>query len=59
MLYLWRQPLRMDNGALLAVLGREPHTPLEDAVEATLVGLGCLPEPATGAATVEKKQANL
>jgi nucleoside-diphosphate-sugar epimerase len=42
MRYLWREPLRMDNSRLLAVLGREPHTPLESAVDATLQGLGCL-----------------
>jgi nucleoside-diphosphate-sugar epimerase len=41
MRYLWREPLRMVNGPLLAVLGREPHTPLDEAVEATLLGLGC------------------
>jgi hypothetical protein len=39
---LWRNPLRMDNARLEAVLGREPHTPLEAAVAATLEGLGCL-----------------
>jgi nucleoside-diphosphate-sugar epimerase len=42
MRYLWRKPLRMDNARLEAVLGREPHTPLEAAVEATLEGLRCL-----------------
>ena len=42
MRYLWRQPVRMINARLVAVLGREPHTPLDEAVEATLVGLGCL-----------------
>jgi len=40
----WREPLRLDNSRLLGVLGAEPHTPLEQAVEATLVGLGCLAE---------------
>jgi nucleoside-diphosphate-sugar epimerase len=40
--YLWREPVRMDNARLLAALGREPHTPLEEALEATLIGLGCL-----------------
>lgn len=44
MRYLWRQPIRMSNAGLVAVLGREPHTPLDEAVEATLAGLGCLPE---------------
>lgn len=43
MRYLWQTPLRLDNQRLLATLGHEPHTPLEQAVEATLVGLGCLP----------------
>jgi nucleoside-diphosphate-sugar epimerase len=40
---LWRHPLRMRNARLLRTLGEEPHTPLDEAVEATLVGLGCLP----------------
>jgi nucleoside-diphosphate-sugar epimerase len=42
MRYLWRQPVRMSNARLVAALEREPHTPLDQAVEATLVGLGCL-----------------
>jgi len=42
MRYLWQQPVRMDNRRLLSVLGHEPHTPLDEAVEATLVGLGCI-----------------
>jgi len=42
MRYLWRTPLRMDNARLVAALGHEPHTPLDDAVEASLVGQGCL-----------------
>lgn len=40
MRYLWRTPLRMDNTALLSVLGSEPHTPLNEAVEASLLGMG-------------------
>lgn len=43
MRYLWSQPVRMTNARLVAILGREPHTALDEAVEATLVGLGCLP----------------
>lgn len=43
MRYLWRQPLRMDNARLVQTLGGEPHTPLDEAVRATLAGLGCLP----------------
>jgi len=42
MRYLWREPLRMDNSRLVAFLGQEPHTPLDEAVRATLAGLGCL-----------------
>ena len=43
MRYLWQQPVRLDNARLVATLGREPHTPLDEAVEASLRGLGCLP----------------
>lgn len=42
MRYLWSTEVRMDNQQLVRVLGREPHTPLEVAIEATLEGLGCL-----------------
>ncbi|MBW1248276.1 SDR family oxidoreductase [Pseudomonas tolaasii] len=42
MRYLWSTPLRLDNARLVEVLGKEPHTPLDQAVEATLVGMGCL-----------------
>lgn len=43
MRYLWRQAVRLDNALIVAVLGAEPHTPLDVAVERTLEGLGCLP----------------
>ena len=43
MRYLWRRPLRLDNGRLVATLGAEPRTPLDEAVRTTLIGLGCLP----------------
>jgi nucleoside-diphosphate-sugar epimerase len=43
MRYLWRQPVRLENTRLVEVLGAEPHTPLDVAVERTLEGLGCLP----------------
>lgn len=49
MRYLWRQPVRMTNTRLVAFLGREPHTPLDEAVEATLEGLGCLETTPAGA----------
>jgi len=39
MRYLWQTPLQMDNRKLLAVLGKEPHTPLDVAVRATLQGM--------------------
>jgi len=42
MRYLWREPIRLDNARLVALLGGEPHTALDVAVEATLVGIGCL-----------------
>ncbi len=43
MRYLWRQPLQLDNRKLVAFLGNEPHTGLDQAVETTLRGLHCLP----------------
>ncbi|WP_417355765.1 NAD-dependent epimerase/dehydratase family protein [Gallaecimonas pentaromativorans] len=42
MRYLWQQPVRLDNSRLRALLGAEPHTPLHQAVEESLRGLGCL-----------------
>jgi nucleoside-diphosphate-sugar epimerase len=52
MRYLWRMPVRMTNTRLVAVLGHEPHTPLDQAVEAALVGMGCIEsaQPRGGAA---------
>ena len=52
MRYLWREPVRMDNARLVAALGREPHTPLDEALEATLVGLGCFAASASPEARV-------
>ena len=40
--YLWQQPVRLDNAKLVAFLGAEPHTPLDEAVRTTLIGLGSL-----------------
>jgi nucleoside-diphosphate-sugar epimerase len=42
MRYLWNMPVRLHNERLVSVLGTEPHTPLDSAVRATLLGLGCL-----------------
>ncbi len=39
---LWSTPVRMDIARLIEVLGREPHTPLDEAVEAALVGMVCI-----------------
>ncbi|MDJ1635772.1 SDR family NAD(P)-dependent oxidoreductase [Agrobacterium rhizogenes] len=43
MRYLWSVPLQMRNDRLLAVLGEEPHTPIDAAMKASLMGIGCLP----------------
>ncbi len=40
---LWQTPIRLDNAKLLAFLGREPHTPLDQAVATTLRGLRIIP----------------
>lgn len=42
MRYLWQRPVRMTHDRLVAELGEEPHTPLNEAVRRTLVGLDCL-----------------
>ncbi|MBB3594922.1 nucleoside-diphosphate-sugar epimerase [Rhizobium sp. BK529] len=42
MRYLWKKPLRMSNAKLVAELGCEPQTPIDEAVRASLVALGCL-----------------
>jgi nucleoside-diphosphate-sugar epimerase len=42
MRYLWQVPLQLDNRRLEALIGAEPHTPVDEAVRATLRGLGCL-----------------
>jgi nucleoside-diphosphate-sugar epimerase len=41
--YLWRVPLKLDNRKLVALIGTEPHTPLDEAVRQSLEGLACLP----------------
>lgn len=50
MRYLWKKPLRLDNQKLVAFLGAEPHTPLDQALRVTLIGLGCLPATSTAIA---------
>lgn len=43
MRYLWRESIRLDNARLIAFLGAEPHTPLDQALRTTLLALGCMP----------------
>ena len=52
MRYLWQSSLVLDNRKLVKFLGEEPHTPLSEALAATLAGLGCAPRlaPPRGAA---------
>ena len=40
MRYLWQRPHQMDNTALQAVIGTEPHTPWPDALHQALRDLG-------------------
>ncbi len=40
--YLWQVPVKLDNRKLVALLGREPHTPLPDAVRSSLAALKCV-----------------
>ncbi|MDH7801500.1 MULTISPECIES: NAD(P)H-binding protein [unclassified Rhizobium] len=44
MKYLWQMPIRMSNRKLADFLGKEPQTPIDVAVSATLASLGCLGE---------------
>lgn len=55
MRYLWQQPVRLRSGRLRALLGSEAHTPLDQAVAATLEGLGCLGPAAAAAALAESR----
>jgi nucleoside-diphosphate-sugar epimerase len=48
MRYLWSRALLLDNRRLVAFLGREPHTPLDEALRVTLTGLGCMPSSNLG-----------
>ncbi len=55
MRYLWNVPIRMNNSRLRAVLGSEPHTPLDEAVRKTLTGLGCLPNSETSVSELKSQ----
>lgn len=47
MRYLWQQDAALDNARLKSLIGEEPHTPLAEALTASLTELGCL-KPAEG-----------
>jgi nucleoside-diphosphate-sugar epimerase len=42
MRYLWRTPIQLDDAKLVAFLGERPYTPIDNALHATLIGLGCM-----------------
>jgi nucleoside-diphosphate-sugar epimerase len=44
MRYLWRNALRLDNAKLVGVLAAEPHTPLDEAIRASLIDADSLPK---------------
>lgn len=46
MRYLWQRPCALDNFTLQSLIGAEPHTPLAQAVAATMDGL--FPRPSVG-----------
>jgi nucleoside-diphosphate-sugar epimerase len=50
MRYLWETPVLLDNSRLVARLGAEPHTPIEEALKVALAGLDALPREATALA---------
>jgi len=57
MRYLWQRALQMRNGKLIDFLGKEPHTPIDEAMRETLRSLGCLEtEAASGAHASGQKQ---
>ncbi len=42
MRYVWHVPIRLDNSRLVALLGEEPHTPLDEAMRRTLAAFQAL-----------------
>jgi len=57
MRYLWKMPVRMRNDKLLAFLGEEPSTPIDEAVRAALMDIGCLEAPCFGPRALPKRAA--
>jgi nucleoside-diphosphate-sugar epimerase len=45
MRYLWRRPIGLANGRLVALIGSEPHTPLDAALGASLADMGLIGGP--------------
>jgi len=45
MRYLWQTPLKLDNAKLTALLGTEPHTKLDEAVQTAIAGLKQMVNP--------------
>jgi nucleoside-diphosphate-sugar epimerase len=43
MRYLWQSPVQLDDRKLVAFLGGKPYTPVDEALRATLSGIGCMP----------------
>ncbi|GLQ49015.1 NAD-dependent epimerase/dehydratase family protein [Dyella flava] len=43
MRYLWKSPIQLDDRKLIAFLGGAPYTPVEQALRATLIGIGSMP----------------
>jgi nucleoside-diphosphate-sugar epimerase len=43
MRYLWTSPARLVDEKLVAFLGGNPYTPIEDALRTTLISMRCLP----------------
>jgi nucleoside-diphosphate-sugar epimerase len=46
MRYLWEIDIALDNSRLAALIGGEPHTPLDRALADSLAGQGCIPASA-------------
>ncbi|MEZ4358754.1 MAG: NAD(P)H-binding protein [Kofleriaceae bacterium] len=56
--YLWRVPHALDGGALQRLLGEVPHTPLPEALRASLVELGVASGAAPARALTAKTAAS-
>jgi nucleoside-diphosphate-sugar epimerase len=58
MRYLWRRPIGLSNARLVRFLGEEPHTPLDQALAASLADMGALDEtPYAGSAVARTSSA--